>query len=136
MKFDKRYWIFIAAAMVFAAIASACTVYLSLVFHAMECNSVASVIFSRIGMIPAMLLGVLGLLPLMIAIPYALRQNERLGLLSVICLGAIVSYTAFDAVNDVSAVMGFQHAYLLAHSVLDTTNNVSGTILGTGPSLC
>ena len=122
--------------MIFASIASACTVYMALVFHARECNSIAAVVFARVGVIPGTLLGVLSLLPVMMAIPYLLRQNERIGLLSAIILGAIVLYTAFDAINDVSALLGFQHAYLLAHSVLDTTNNVTGNILGTGDSLC
>jgi len=109
---------------------------MALIFHARECNSLASIVFARIGVIPGTLLGVLALLPLMVAIPYLLRQNERMGLLSAVIMGAIVTYTAFDAVNDVSALIGFQHAYLLAHAVLDTTNNVTGNILGTGESLC
>jgi hypothetical protein len=72
----------------------------------------------------------------MIAIPYLFRQNERPGFLSVLILGMIVLYTVFDAVNDVSAIMGYQHAYLLAHALLDTTNNVTGSFVGTGPSAC
>jgi hypothetical protein len=136
VNFDKRYWIFIGTAMLFATIASGCTIYLSLVFHTPESNSLAAVLFDRIGMIPGMLLGVVGLLPLMFAVPYILRQNERIGLLSMLILGGIVAYTAFDAVNDVSAVLGFQHTYLLAHTVLDTTNNISGTLFGTGSSRC
>lgn len=87
-------------------------------------------------MVPCMLLGILGLLPLMVAIPYLCRQNERAGLLSVLVLGCIVVYTAFDAVNNVSAIMGYHQAYLLTHAVLDTTNNATGNIVGTGDSLC
>lgn len=136
MKFDKRYWIFISAAMVFATIASVTTIYLSGILHSIECNSVAAAAFAKIGMIPSMLTGILALLPLMIAIPYALRQNERVGILSAAFLGAIVAYTALDALNNISAIMGFQHTFLIAHTVLGTTNNISGTILGTGTSLC
>jgi hypothetical protein len=137
VKFDKRYWIFIAAAMFFAGIASASTLYLALVQeHFMECNSVTAACFAQIGMVPCMILGILGLLPLMVAIPYLFRQNEKPGVLSVLVLSCIVAYTAFDAVNNISAIMGYHHLYLFAHSVLDTTNNVTGNVAGTGESLC
>ena len=102
----------------------------------MECNSIASAWFAAVGMIPAMVLGILSLLPVMVAIPYIFRQNERPGLLSVLVLGCIVAYTVFDAANDLSAILGYQNAYLIAHALIDTTNNVSGTLAGTGSSLC
>jgi hypothetical protein len=136
VNFDKRYWLLIGAAMISATIASACTLYLTHVYKSPECNSIAAACFARIGMAPSMVLGILVLLPLMIAIPYLLGQNERPGLLSVLLLGCIVTYTVFDAVNDVSAIMGYQHAYLLAHSLLDTANNVTGSFAGTGVSAC
>lgn len=137
MKFDKRYWIFIAAAMFFATVASASTLYLASVQkNFMECNSVTAACFDGIGMVPCMLLGILGLLPLMVAIPCIFRQNERPGLLSVLVLGCIVAYTALDAVNNVSAIMGYHHLYFFAHKVLDTTNNVTGNVVGTGESHC
>jgi hypothetical protein len=137
VKFDKRYWIFIAAAMFFATVASISTLYLASVQeHFMECNSMAATCFVRIGMVPCMILGILALLPLMVAIPYIFRQNEKPGLLSVLVLGCIVAYTAFDALNNVSAIMGYNQTYLVAHAVLDTTNNVTGNIVGTGDSLC
>lgn len=137
VKFDSRYWIFIAAAMFFASVASASTLYMASVQeHFMECNSVSAACFIRIGMVPCMILGVLALLPLMVAIPYIFRQNEKTGLLSVLVLGFIVAYTAFDAVNNVAAIMGYHQAFLVAHAVLDTTNNVTGNIVGTGDSLC
>lgn len=136
MNFDKLYWLFIAAAMISAAIASACTLWLFSTGHTRECNTLAIFCFSRIGMVPGMMLGILALLPIMIAIPYILRQNERPGLLSVLILGCIVAYTAFDAVNDISAIMGYQHAFLIAHSILDTTNNLTGSFVGTGASVC
>lgn len=135
--FHPRYWILIGAAMFFATVASASTLYMaSTREHFMECNSVAAACFVRIGMVPCMLLGILALLPLMVAIPYILRQNEKPGLLSVLLLVCIVAYTAFDALNNVSAIMGYHTTYLLAHSLLDTANNASGTIAGTGESLC
>jgi hypothetical protein len=137
VKFDRRYWMFIATAMFFAAVSSASTLYLASVQeHFMECNSVAAACFAGIGMVPCMVLGILALLPLMVAIPYILRQNERPGLLSVLLLGCIVAYTAFDALNNVSAIMGYHNLYLLSHSLLDTTNNATGNIVGTGESLC
>jgi hypothetical protein len=137
VKFDKRYWVFIAAAMFFASVAAACTLYMASVNeHFMECNSVAATWFALFGMVPGMVLGVLLLLPLMVAIPYIFRQNERPGFLSVLALSIIVAYTAFDAVNDVSAIMGFYDTYLIAHVVLTTTNNATGNIKGTGSSLC
>ena len=123
--------------MFFATVASASTLYMASVQeHFMECNSVTAVCFIRIGMVPCMLLGILALFPLMVAIPYIFRQNEKPGLLSVLVLGCIVAYTAFDALNNVSAIMGYHQAYLVAHAVLDTTNNVTGNIVGTGDSLC
>jgi hypothetical protein len=137
VKFDWRYWIFIAAAMFFASIASACTLYLASVQeHFLECNSVTAACFAKMGMVPCMLLGILALLPLMVAIPFVFRQNESPGLLSVLVLGCIVAYTALDAANNVSAILGYHHLYLFAHAVLDTTNNVTGSIVGTGDSLC
>ena len=137
MKFDKRYWIFIVAAMFFATVASLCTLYLnSIRVHFLECDSVAATCFTSIGMVASMALGILVLLPLMVAIPYIFRQNERLGLLSALVLGFIVSYTIFDAFNDVSVIMGYHNVYLVAHSLLDTTNNVTGSLIGTGSSMC
>lgn len=137
MKFDTRYWIFIAAAISFATVSSASTLYLASVRdHFMECNSIAAACFANAGMVPCMVPGILALLPLMVAIPYILRQNERPGLLSVLLLGVIVAYTAFDALNNVSAIMGYHNLYLFAHTLLDTTNNITGNIAGTGESLC
>jgi hypothetical protein len=137
VKFDKRYWILIAAAMFFASVASASTLYLASVQeHFRECNSVSAACFAGIGMVPCMVLGILALLPVMVAVPYIFRQNETPGLLSVLVLGCIVAYTAFDAVNNISAIMHYQQAYQLAHAVLDTTNNATGNVVGTGDSLC
>ncbi len=137
MKFDKRYWILIGAAMFFASVASASTLYLASVQdHFRECNSVSAACFAGIGMVPCMVLGVLSLLPVMIAIPCIFRQNEKPGILSVLLLGCIVAYTAFDAINNISAIMQYQQAYQLAHAILDTTNNATGNFVGTGDSLC
>lgn len=137
VKFDNRYWILIGAAMSCATVASASTLYLASVSDRfMECNSVSAACFSAVGMVPCMVLGVLALLPAMIAIPYIFRQNERPGLISVAVMGCIVAYTALDAINNISAILGYHQVFLAAHSVLDTTNNVTGTIAGTGESLC
>jgi hypothetical protein len=137
MKYDKRYWLFIAAAMFFASVAAASTFYLASVQeHFRECNSMTAACFTQIGMVPCMFLGILALFPLMVAIPYIFRQNEKPGLLSVLVLGCIVTYTAFDAMNNVSAILGYQQVYLVAHAFLDTTNNATGSIVGTGDSLC
>ena len=76
------------------------------------------------------------LVPLMVAIPFILGQNERPGLLSHLLLGGIVAYTALDAANNIAAILGYHHLYVFAHSVLDTANNVSGNVVGTGESLC
>jgi hypothetical protein len=137
VKFDKRYWILIGAAMFFASVASASTLYLASVQeHSRECNSVSAACFAGIGMVPCMVLGVLSLLPVMVAIPYIFRQNEKPGFLSVLLLGCIVAYTAFDAINNISAIMHYQQSYQLAHALLDTTNNATGNFIGTGDSLC
>jgi hypothetical protein len=137
VNFDRRYWIFIAAAIFFATVASVSTLYMASVRqHFTECNSVSAACFAHIGMVPCMLLGTLVLLPLMVAIPYILGQNESPGRLSVVVLGCIVAYTAFDALNNMSAILGYHQLYLVSHAVLDTTNNVTGTIVGTGDSLC
>jgi hypothetical protein len=137
VKFDKRYWIFIGAAMSFSTLASVCTLYMASVQERfMECNSTSAACFAAFGMVPCMVLGVLSLLPVMVAVPYIFRQNERPGLLSVLVLSCIVAYTALDAANNVSAILGYHHIYLFAHSALSTANNVTGTIAGTGESLC
>jgi hypothetical protein len=137
MKFDRRYWILIAAAIFFATLASASTLYLASVQeHFMECNSTSAACFAAIGMVPCMVMGVLVLLPLMVAIPYLFRQNERPGLASVLVLSCIVIYTAFDAANNVAAILGYHNLYLFAHSALSTANNVTGNLTGTGDSLC
>ena len=123
--------------MVSATIASGCTLYMMHVYpHCMECNSVAAACFRLLGPVPSMALGILALLPLMVAIPFIFRQNEKLGLIPVLIMGCIVAYTAFDAVNDVSAILGYRQAYLVAHAVLSSTNNVTGSVVGTGRSLC
>ena len=72
----------------------------------------------------------------MVAIPYLSRQNERPGLASVLVLSCIVAYTALDAANNVAAILGYHHIYLFAHTALSTVSNVTGTIAGTGESLC
>ena len=137
MKFDRRYWILIGAAVFFATVSSASTVYLASVQEGfMECNSVAAACFIRIGMVPCMVLGILSLIPVMVVIPYLLRQNEQPGFLSILILSCFVVYTAFDAANNISAILGFQQSYQIAHSVLSTTNNATGTVIGTGESLC
>jgi hypothetical protein len=135
--FDKRYWVFIGAAMFFSSIASVSTLYLAMVqVHFMECNSVAAVCFDNFGMVPCMVFGICALMPVMVAAPYLFRQNEKPGTLSVLVLGCIVLYTFLDAANNISAIMGYHHIYLFAHAALDTTNNVTGTVIGTGESLC
>ena len=137
MKFDRRYWILIGAAVFFATIASITTIYLATIqVRFLECNSVSAACFLRLGMIPCMILGILALPPVMVAIPFIFRQNERPSILSVLVLGCIVLYTAFDAVNNISVILGYHQTYLVAHAILDTTNNVTGTIAGTGESLC
>jgi hypothetical protein len=137
VKFAKQYWIFIGAAVFFASIASASTLYLASVQeHFKECNSVTAACFAGIGMVPCMVLGIFFLLPVMVAIPFLFGQNEKPGLLSMLVLGCIVAYTAFDAINNVSAIMHYQQTYLLAHTILDTANNATGNVIGTGNSLC
>ena len=137
MKFDSRYWILIGAAVFFATVASVTTLYLASVrVQFVECNSVSAACFLHLGMVPCMVLGILSLIPVMVAIPCLLHQNEKPGLLSVLVMGCIVVYTAFDALNNVSVIMGYHQTYLFAHAILDTTNNVTGTIAGTGDSLC
>lgn len=102
----------------------------------MECNSVSAICFDTFGMVPCMAFGIFSLLPVMMAIPYLFRQNEKPGLLSVLVLGCIVTYTALDAANNISAIMGYHHVFLFAHTVMDTTNNITGTAIGTGESHC
>lgn len=137
MNFDRRYWIFIGSAVSCATVASVTTLYLaSLHRHFMECNSVSAACFGAIGMVPCMILGTLVLIPVMVAIPYILRQNDQLGLLSMFLMGLIVLYTALDAMNNVSAILGISQTYDVAHGILSSTNNVTGTIVGTGESYC
>lgn len=102
----------------------------------MECNSISAAFFDMIGMVPTMVLGILLLIPVMAAIPYIFGQNEKAGLISMVLMGIIVLYTALDAVNNVSAIMGFYETYNAAHGILSSTNNVTGNIVGTGESLC
>ncbi len=137
MKFDRRYWILIGAAVFFATVSSGSTLYLASVRHPFqECNSVAAACFDRFGMIPCMACGVLVLIPVMMAIPFLLGQNERAGMLSILALCLFVAYTGLDAANNIAAIFGYQNIYLFAHSVLSTANNATGTAIGTGESLC
>ncbi len=137
MTFDTRYWILIAAALFFSTLASATTLYLASVQeHFMECNSTSAACFAVLGMVPCMAVGVLDLLPLMVAVPYVFRQNEQPGTASVLVLSCIVAYTALDAANNVAAVLGYHDLYVFAHSALSAANNVTGTIAGTGELLC
>jgi hypothetical protein len=137
VNFDTRYWVFIGLAVFFSTVASASTCYLASVEeHFMECNSISAALFDTIGMVPTMVLGILLLIPVMVAIPYIFGQNEKAGLISMVLMGIIVLYTAFDAVNNISAIMGFYETYHAAHRVLSETNNVTGNIVGTGESHC
>jgi multisubunit Na+/H+ antiporter MnhB subunit len=137
VNFDKRYWVFIGSAAFFATVSSASTLYLASVEeHFMECNSISAAFFDTIGMVPSMVLGVLFLIAVMIAIPYLFQQNEKTGLISMIVMGVIVLYTALDAMNNISAILGFYETYNAAHGILSSTNNVTGEIVGTGKSLC
>jgi multisubunit Na+/H+ antiporter MnhB subunit len=137
VNFDKRYWVFIGSAAFFATVSSATTYYLaSLEEHFMECNSISAALFDTIGMVPSMVLGVLFLIAVMVAIPYLFRQNEKPGVISMVIMGLIVLYTALDAVNNISAIMGFYETYNAAHGILSSTNNVTGELVGTGESLC
>jgi hypothetical protein len=137
MNFDWRYWILIGSAVFFASLASVSTLYLAHISrNFQECNSVTAACFAGIGMIPCMVLGVLSLIPVMIAIPYLFRQNERPGIAPVLLMTCIVIYTMSDAVNNLSAIMGYYEAYHAAHTLLGTTNNLTGNLLGTGESLC
>lgn len=137
MKFDNRYWLLIGAAMIFATIASASTLYMAAINPAFrECNSVSATCFAFFGMIPCMASGILALLPVMVAIPYIFRENEKPGPASVMLMACFVLYTGFDAVNNISALMGFYQGYHLAHAALSTTNNITGNLLGTGASHC
>ena len=137
MNFNRRYWILIGAAMIFATIASASTLYMAAINPAFkECNSVSASCFMFFGMFPCMVFGILALLPVMVAIPYIFRQNEKPGPASVLVMGCFVLYTGFDAANNVSALMGFYDTYNAAHMILTATNNATGTLLGTGESHC
>ena len=123
--------------MFFAIVSSASTVYLaSIRKHFLECNSVSAACFYSIGMVPCMVLGVLALIPIMVAIPYIFRQNEKLGVIPMILMGIIVLYTFLDAVNNISAIMGYYEAYEAAHGILTPANNATGQLLGTGESYC
>jgi hypothetical protein len=137
VKFDKRYWVFIGSAAFFSTVASASTYYLASVEeHFMECNSISAAFFDTIGMVPSMVLGILFLIAVMVAIPFMFQQNEKAGSISMIIMGLIVLYTAFDAVNNISAIMGFYETYHVAHGILSSTNNVTGELVGTGKSHC
>jgi hypothetical protein len=137
VKFDRRYWFFIGSAVFFATVSSATTLYLASVrHHFLECNSVSAACFYSIGTIPCMVLGVLALIPIMVAIPYIFRQNEKLGVIPTILMGVIVLYTFLDAVNNISAILGYYQAYQAAHGILTPANNVTGSIIGTGESYC
>jgi hypothetical protein len=137
VKFDKRYWVFIGAALFCSIVSSGSTLYLASVRkHFLECNSVSAECFMTIGMVPCMVLGILTMIVVMVAIPYIFRQNENLGVISMILMGLIVLYTALDAVNNISAIMGYYEAYQAAHGILSSTNNVTGNIVGTGESYC
>jgi len=79
MKFDRRYWVLIAAAISCASVSSASTLYMASVQeHFMECNSTSAACFAAIGMVPCMVLGVLALLPLMVAVScyFLIAQNN------------------------------------------------------------
>lgn len=136
MNFDKRYWIFIIAAMIFASIASFITAYaIFITKSATECNSIAFWWFNTIGMIPSMIIGIL-LLP-MIAIPYVFKQNARMEPLSMLIMGCIVVYTFLDALNNITMLLGYYNIYYMAiHPIMIVINDITGTVAGTGTSIC
>jgi hypothetical protein len=129
--------VFIGLAAFFSTVSSASTCYLASVEkHFMECNSISAAFFDAIGMVPSMVLGILFLIAVMVAIPYLFHQNEKTGVISMIIMGLIVLYTALDAVNNISAILGLYQTYHVAHGILSSTNNVTGELAGTGESLC
>jgi hypothetical protein len=138
LNFDKRYWIFIGAAILFASIASFITVYAILITKsATECNSIAVWWFNIIGMIPSMVLGLVLLVPFMITIPYVFKQNARMEPLSMLIMGCIVLYTFLDALNNITLLLGYHNIYYMAvHPIVITLNDITGTIVGTGASIC
>lgn len=87
-------------------------------------------------MVPCMALGVVAILPCMVAIPYVFRQNEPPGNLTVLVLGCIAACTTLDAVNNRSVLPGNQNLLFWVRTVFGTTTTVTGTVAGTTESSC
>ena len=118
MTFDKKYLCFIIPAIIFSSIASVTTLFMLSIGKCREYNPYALVAFNTIGMIPTMICGIIGLVAIMVVIPYILKQNQKIGITSSCILFSFVVFVFLDALNDVSLLFHIQPTYTVSHAIL------------------
>ena len=118
MTFDKKYLCFIIPAIIFSSIASATTLFMLSIGKCRECNPYVNMLSDIIGITPTMICGITGLVVIMIAVPYILKQNQKVGFLSSCVLFSLVGFVFLDALNDVSLLFHIQPTYTISHAIL------------------
>jgi hypothetical protein len=118
MSFDRRYWIFIACALIVHTVAILCTYYAIEIQGSFECNPIMADAFSSWGYVITSLFSLAVIVLVMLFVPYLLRENNKLGLLSGIILGIFTFALFFDAFHDLLVISGSDLAYS-TRSVID-----------------
>lgn len=119
-KFDKKYWIFIAFAVIVHVVAILCTYYQIEIRGSYECNPIMADMFVSSGYFFTSVFSIGVIILTMVFVPYVLRENEKLGLISGIILSIFIFALFFDAFHDLLVVSGNDLA------------QVTGSVFGAG----
>jgi hypothetical protein len=106
IKFDKRYWIFIAAAILAHFVAIVCTYYAVTILGIHECNPFMGTAFSQLGFLITSSLSILLIIGFMMFVPFTFGQTEKLGIKSAAFMGLFVGALTIDAINDILVLSG------------------------------
>jgi hypothetical protein len=104
MKFDKKYWILIAWAVIAHGIALALTWYYFKYVEECECNNIMATIFAKYGVIMPGILSLIVITLIMIAIPYLYKENEKFAKQSAILLLILCIGFSIDAASNILVV--------------------------------
>jgi hypothetical protein len=124
--FDKRYWIYIYASVIFHTIAWILTWYAISTHRGRECIVSSAQAFDSIGFMGFYLITTFGLIAVMIFIPYFMDNNDSITLFMTILMLCAVIFTGFDAVNDIFMTINFDLGAYFTISVSRAAYNVVG----------
>lgn len=129
--FDKIYWLFIYAAVIFHVVAGVLTAHALSTNTGKECINLSSTAFSLVGIYWWIILTSLFLISIMIFIPYLMEENERIGIWATTFLLIIVLAMAFDAVNDIAGTVGIYWLNDLMVAIVRMGYTSVSTVTGT-----